>query len=66
MLKEIGANIKKIRNLKGLTQEELAHLANLDRSYIGKLENGQKNISIQTMILIAKALDVDIRSFFNV
>ncbi|MBW7988881.1 MAG: helix-turn-helix transcriptional regulator [Planctomycetes bacterium] len=42
--KEVGLNIRKIREDKGLSQEKLAALADLHRTYIGQIERGEKNI----------------------
>lgn len=46
------------RAKKGITQEKLAHLAGLDRSFISMLERGKRVPSIATVQKIAKALDV--------
>lgn len=62
---KIGSRIKEIRGQKGLSQEALAHLANLDRTYINSVENGKRNISILNIEKIANALEVSLRDFFN-
>ncbi len=54
--KKVGANIRKYRERKGLTQEELAFEADLHRAYIGQIERGEKNIGVQNLEKIAKAL----------
>lgn len=54
--KEIGLRIVKLRKQKNLTQEDLAGLAEIDRSYLSEIENGYKNISVQTLKKIADAL----------
>jgi transcriptional regulator with XRE-family HTH domain len=59
--KEVGFNIRKIREDKGLSQEKLAELADLHRAYIGQIERGEKNIGLKNLEKIAKALGVDIK-----
>ena len=59
--KEVGFNIRKIREEKGLSQEKLAALADLHRAYVGQIERGEKNIGIKNLEKIAKALNVNIK-----
>lgn len=56
--KEIGQRIVKLRKQQKLTQEDLAGLAEIDRSYLSEIENGYKNISVQTLKKIADALEI--------
>ena len=58
--KEIGRRIRKYRMKKGLFQEDLALEADLHRAYIGQIERGEKNIGVQNLELIAKALKIKI------
>ena len=55
----IGINVRKLRNSKKLSQEELAFEAGIDRSYLSEIENGYKNLSVGILEQIAAALDVD-------
>ena len=57
----IGSNIRKLRTAKGLSQEELAFRAEIDRSYLSEIENGHKNLSVMVLDQIASALEVDLR-----
>jgi len=59
--KEVGFNIRCIRENLGLTQEKLAALADLHRAYIGQIERGEKNIGLKNLQKIAKALRVNIK-----
>jgi len=61
----IGERIRKLRSTRGISQEVLAHLADLDRTYVNSVENGRRNISIENIEKLAKALDVTLRSFFD-
>jgi transcriptional regulator with XRE-family HTH domain len=54
--KKVGLNIRKYREKKGWTQEQLAFEANLHRAYIGHVERGEKNIGIKNLEKIAKTL----------
>ena len=57
-LKMFGENLKNIRLGKGLSQRELASLCNIDHSNIAKIERGEKNITILTVLELATALEV--------
>ena len=63
--RKIGLRIKELRNTKSFSQETLAWEANLDRTYINSVENGKRNISIENIEKIAKALDCTIQEFFT-
>lgn len=56
-LEVIGQNIAKLRKKRGLTQEDLCGLAEIDRSYLSELENGKMNATIRSLMTIAKSLD---------
>jgi len=57
-LKIFGENIKKIREEKGFSQEELANIAEFDRTYISLIERGKRNLSLLNICKFAKALEV--------
>lgn len=54
-----ATNVRKYRNEKGLSQEALADLAGLHRTYISAIERERRNISIDNIENIAAALDVE-------
>lgn len=56
--KAIGRVIRELRLEKDLSQEKLAELCNLDRSYYSELERGEKTMSIRTLYKIAKGLEI--------
>lgn len=62
-LRELGRRIRNLRKTMSLTQEQLADEAGLDRSYIGGIERGERNITFSVLCQIAKALHVDISDF---
>lgn len=53
-----GHVLRRNRNLRGLSQEKLAELADLDRTYISQIERGLKSPSMKALIALAKALDI--------
>ena len=57
-LKKFGENLKKIREAVGISQRELASLCVVDHSHISKIERGEKNITILTVLELANALEV--------
>ena len=62
---KIGNRIRDLRQEKGISQKDLAYDADLDRSYIASVENGQRNISIVNIEKIANALKVSLKEFFE-
>jgi len=62
--REVGFNIRRIREERGLSQEKLAAIAGLHRAYVGQIERGEKNIGLKNLQKIAKALEVNIEDLF--
>ena len=60
-----GKKVKAIRNEQRISQEKLAELSELDRTYISSVERGQRNISILNIIKIADALSVKVSSLLE-
>ena len=61
----VGKRVKELRNKVGISQEELADNAHLDRTYITSVERGKRNISIVNIEKLAKALQVSLAEFFS-
>lgn len=61
----IGKRVKELRNNLCISQEELADMAGLDRTYITSVECGRRNISIVNIEKLAIALKVSLKDFFN-
>jgi predicted transcriptional regulator len=55
-LKIFGEQVRKLRKARGLSQEELAELAELHRNYIGGIERGERNVALLNIVRLAKAL----------
>ncbi|MGM1020405.1 MAG: helix-turn-helix domain-containing protein [Bacillota bacterium] len=60
----IGVRIRQIRKSRGLTQEQLGERAELQSTYIGGVERGERNISIETLEKLIKALKMSPSEFF--
>ncbi len=60
ILKEFGSRVREERLAKGLSQEELASLAKVHRTYIGMIERAEKNITLLNIEKIAKALGLPV------
>ncbi|WP_370559214.1 helix-turn-helix domain-containing protein [Edwardsiella tarda] len=60
-----GLAVRKQRNNRNLTQEELASLCDLDRTYIGSIERGERNVSLVNIHKIASALDIEVKELFE-
>jgi len=56
LLKNIGIELVNLRKVKGISQEKLALNANIDRRYMSDIENGRRNISVEMLSKIARAL----------
>lgn len=61
----VALNIRKIRSGNGLSQEKLADLCGLHRTYIGSVERSERNITIKNLDRIANALGVDARDLLE-
>lgn len=64
-LADIGKNIRIARNHRNLTQQQLADISSLDRTYISLVEHGKQNLTIAAILKIAQALDIPITDLIN-
>jgi len=53
-----GARVRELRKAKGLSQEAFADLCGLDRTYMGGIERGERNVALKNIEVIAKALGI--------
>ena len=60
-----GKRIRTIRKQKGISQEKLALLAQIDRSYMGKIERGEFNLTLTKIYQISEALQVSVVTLFQ-
>ena len=60
-----GKIIKELRQEKKISQEELGFRANLHRTYIGMIERGEKNITLENIEKLSKGLDVSMKLIFE-
>ena len=65
-LKQIGIRIRELRIEANLSQEKLAFAAELDRTYIGSVERGERNISLINTNKIAKALNIKVTELLDI
>jgi transcriptional regulator with XRE-family HTH domain len=60
-----GHRLREIRTKKGISQEQLARDSSLNRTYISKIERGERNVSIETAYRLAQALSIPIKELFE-
>ena len=65
ILIKFGNKFRKERNKLGLSQEELAAKAGVHRTYIGMIERAEKNITLENIEKVAKALNLKLSDFFS-
>ena len=63
--KVLGQRIRNYRTAKGLSQEELAELCGCHPTYVGQIERGEKNATIESIEKISKALNVSLSKLFE-
>jgi transcriptional regulator with XRE-family HTH domain len=61
----VGANLRRLRKGRGLSQEALAAEAGLDRTYVSSCERGRRNVSVDNICKLAAALGRDVRELFD-
>lgn len=60
-----GARVRELRTGHGWSQEDFAHRANLDRTYVSGIERGQRNPTLDIVYRLAQTLDVPITALFG-
>ena len=61
----VGSRIRYFRLERALSQEELADMCELHRTYVGSCERGERNITVKNLYRISIALDVNLSEFFK-
>jgi len=65
ILEIFGQNVQKYRKAKQISQEKLAEISGVHRTYVGMIERAEKNITLRNMEKIAKALNVKIKDLLE-
>lgn len=63
-LVQIGSRIRAIREARGISQEQMAMDAGLDRAYYGRIERGEVNVAALNLLKIANSLETEVGEFF--
>lgn len=63
--KALGNRIRELRKAKGFSQEEFAHECDLHRTYMGDIERGERNVSLDNIAILANALGITISELFS-
>lgn len=64
-LADFGKAVRELRKEKGLSQEAFADLAGIDRSYMGHIERGEKNVTLTKIYQLALALEIGVIDIFE-
>ena len=64
-VRDFGENLRAARKQRGYSQESFAHAVDLDRTYIGGIERGERNPGLKTIVRIADALQIKVAELFK-
>ena len=62
---KVGQKIRKIREDKGISQQELADRCNFEKSNMSRIEAGKTNLTLKTLLIISKVLTVPLKDFLD-
>lgn len=65
LVEKVGERIRRLRKEKGLSQERLAERSGLHTNYIGQVERGEKNLTLETLEKIVLGLDISLEELFR-
>ena len=63
--RDIGQRVRELRKDRGLSQEKLAELAGVHRTFVGKIERGESAITVDSIAVLCYALDTTLAEFFG-
>jgi transcriptional regulator with XRE-family HTH domain len=63
--KDLGARIRELRTKKQWSQEEFADICDIHRSHMGEIERGETNVTLSTLLVVTRKLEVTISSLFK-
>jgi transcriptional regulator with XRE-family HTH domain len=61
----VGNRIKELRQARAMSQEQVAHIADITPAYLGQVERGTKNITVYTLEKVCTALNISLSEFFD-
>ena len=61
----VGRNVRRLRESRGMTQEQLAFEARIDLTYVGGIERGRRNPSLMVMVRLAEALEAELKELLE-
>lgn len=64
-LKQLGQNLRDNRKKKGLTMEDLAHEAEIEYRQLGRIERGEVNTSVISLLRLCEALKIEMKDLFD-
>jgi len=62
--KKLGKVVKEIRNTRGISQQEICDYTGLSQKYLSDLENGKRNIGLDTIVILTNYFNISIGDFF--
>ncbi|AKG36820.1 helix-turn-helix domain-containing protein [Paenibacillus durus] len=65
LVRKIGERIRRLRKEKGLSQEQLGELSGLHTNYVGQVERGEKNLTLETLEKMVFGLDISLEELFR-
>lgn len=65
ILEQFGKRVRNLRKIKGFSQEAFAAHCGLDRTYVGGIERGERNVALRNIAVIARALGVSISELLD-
>ncbi len=65
LARKLGALVQRLRSERGLSQDKFAERCSIDRTHMGKIERGEVNVTVATMVQLVRGLDLTLTGFFS-